>query len=94
MLALALTGMIGARLAAQVPPGRRVRCRWSTGLALVLAWHLVWAAASGMETMIFSMFTLLLIWLAWRELEPRSQTTRALALRGRGLRGRRRGWRR
>ena len=35
-----------------------------------------------METMIFCLFTLLLIWLAWRELEPRSQTTRAVALRG------------
>ena len=54
----------------------------AAGLALVLAWHLVWAAASGMETMIFCLFTLLLIWLGWRELEPRSQTAGALALRG------------
>ncbi|MDI9638398.1 hypothetical protein QM565_22000 [Geitlerinema splendidum] len=32
------------------------------------AWHLIWAAASGMETMIFSMLTLLLILLSWREI--------------------------
>ncbi|MCC6801980.1 MAG: hypothetical protein IT319_03770, partial [Anaerolineae bacterium] len=80
-LALALTGMLGARLAAQVAPDRKY-LPLATGLALVGAWHLIWAAVSGMETMIFSLFTLLLIWLAWREIEPRSQTMRAIILRG------------
>jgi hypothetical protein len=61
--------------------GRRI-VPLAAGLALVFAWHLIWAAVSGMETMIFSLFTLLLIWLSWRELEPRSQQARAVVLRG------------
>lgn len=65
-LALALTAMIGARLAERLVPGRSF-VPLLTGLALVLAWHLTWAAVSGMETMIFGMWTLALIWLAWRE---------------------------
>jgi len=32
-----------------------------SGLAVVLAWHLIWAASSGMETMLFSMWTLVLL---------------------------------
>lgn len=80
-LALALTGMLGARLASQAAPGRKY-LPLATGLALVFAWHLSWAAASGMETMIFCLFSLLLIGLAWRELEPRSQQARAIILRG------------
>ena len=38
-----------------------------TGLAVVLSWHLVWAAASGMETMQFAALSLFVIGLAWRE---------------------------
>jgi hypothetical protein len=81
ILALALTGMIGARMAEQVLPGRKY-VSLATGLALVFAWHLLWAAASGMETMIFCLLTLVLIWLGWRELQRRSQSVRALVLRG------------
>jgi 4-amino-4-deoxy-L-arabinose transferase-like glycosyltransferase len=45
------------------------------GLFTLTTWHFVWAAASGMETIIFSMFTVLLIYLAWRELhEPDTST--------------------
>ncbi len=33
-----------------------------SGLAVVLAWHLIWAASSGMETMLFSMWTLVLLY--------------------------------
>jgi len=81
VLALALVGLIGARLAAMVAPDRKY-IPLVAGLALVLAWHLVWAAVSGMETMIFCLLTLTLIWLSWRELEPRSQTVTHVALRG------------
>lgn len=81
ILALALTAMIGARLAEQISPEKRF-VPLVTGIALVGAWHLIWAAVSGMETMIFSLFTLLLIWLGWRELQLRSQTNGALVLRG------------
>lgn len=81
ILALALAGMVGARMAEQVLPRQRY-VGLATGLALVFAWHLLWAAASGMETMIFCLLTLVLIWLGWRELQPRSQMTGALVLRG------------
>ncbi|MBI1258611.1 MAG: hypothetical protein GC204_14175 [Chloroflexi bacterium] len=81
ILALALSGLIGARLAAMVAPGRKY-LPLAAGLALVLAWHLVWAAVSGMETMIFCLLTLTLIWLSWRELEARSKAVTQIALRG------------
>ncbi len=81
ILALAFTAMIGARMAEQVMPKQRL-LPLMVGVALVAAWHLIWAAVSGMETMIFSLFTLLLIWLGWREIQPRSQSPRALLLRG------------
>ncbi|NDJ62636.1 MAG: hypothetical protein GYB67_16045, partial [Chloroflexi bacterium] len=80
-LALALTALLGARMAGQILPEVRY-IGLVTGLTLVFAWHLVWAAASGMETMIFSLFTLLLIWLAWRELTARSGALRDVLLRG------------
>lgn len=75
-LALGLAGMIGRRLgmmggALFAPKLRGIGL--ITGLALVFAWHLIWAAASGMETMIFSMLTLALIWLGWREVYPSKQ---------------------
>lgn len=37
------------------------------GLFAVTMWHMIWAAASGMETIIFSLLTIVLIYLAWRE---------------------------
>ncbi len=80
-LSLGLTGMIGMRLAERLAPDVR-RIGVVTGLALVLAWHLIWAAASGMETAIFAMLTLLLILLAWRELDARSEATQLVLLRG------------
>ena len=64
--ALALCGLAGARVAEHVFPGQRQIGLW-TGLALVTSWHLVWAAASGMETMLFGALTLVVILLALRE---------------------------
>ena len=81
VLALALAGLIGARLAAMMPNCRKF-VPLAAGLALVLAWHLVWAAVSGMETMIFCLLTLTLIWLSWRELEMRPQSIPQVARRG------------
>lgn len=77
-LALAFAGMIGARLAERLLPEQQ-RIGLIVGLALVLAWHLLWAAASGMETMLFSLWTLVLIALAWREVEGHGS---AVFLRG------------
>ena len=67
-LALTATAMLGARMADRAAPDLR-GIGWFVGLALIGTWHLVWAAASGMETMLFAMFTLLLIDLTWREFE-------------------------
>jgi 4-amino-4-deoxy-L-arabinose transferase-like glycosyltransferase len=69
--ALALTGIIGARLAQQALP-EHPRAGIVCGLALVGAWHLLWAAGAGMETMLFGMWTLVVIWLAWRQLRAAS----------------------
>ncbi len=80
-LALGSAAMLGARLAERVAPDTRW-VGWIAGLALLATWHLIWAAASGMETMLFGMFTLLLLWLAWRELDDLAQSTPALLRRG------------
>jgi len=80
-VSLFLTGALGARLAEAHLPGQRFG-GLLTGAALVLAWHLVWAAASGMETMLFGMFTLVLIALAWRELGNIPADGRHIVIRG------------
>jgi hypothetical protein len=67
-LALAGTGLIGARLAKRLFPSVPNVELW-TGLAIVGAWHQVWAASSGMETIIFTLFCLLLIHIAWSEID-------------------------
>lgn len=66
-LALALAGIITARLAETLYPTVS-NVGLAAGLMIVAAWHLVWAAASGMETILFGALSLLLIGLAWREL--------------------------
>ncbi|MCA9907036.1 MAG: hypothetical protein KC519_00180, partial [Anaerolineae bacterium] len=81
IICLIVTGLIGARMAQRLLPDHR-NIGIYTGLALVAEWHLLWAAAAGMETMVFSMFTLVLIWLGWRELDASNKQTRAYALRG------------
>lgn len=67
-LALAGCAVVGARMAERLQP-QLPYAGLLAGLALLLNWHLIWAGASGMETMLFSMFTLVLIALAWRELD-------------------------
>lgn len=66
-LALAGAGWIGRRLGPVLFPDVPQVGLW-TGLAMVLMWHLVWAAASGMETMLFSTLSLAVVGLAWREM--------------------------
>jgi hypothetical protein len=82
-LTLAAAGWIGARLGPVLFPDRRGVGLW-TGLALVVAWHLVWAAASGMETMLFCTLSLLVVGLAWRELPSRKPSLRPRDAFGRG----------
>ncbi len=79
-LALVICALTGARMAERLLPDRSY-AGVLTGLALVGAWHLVWSAVAGMETMLFSMFTLVLIALAWRELDTLNSPN-LTALRG------------
>jgi arabinofuranosyltransferase len=63
---IALTGLsvTGMSFVQQLFPGRKF---WilAAGVMLALEWHLVWAASSGMETLVFAALTLLsLVWLA------------------------------
>ncbi len=74
VLALWITGMISARMAERLLPAQKW-AGWVAGLLLLLEWHLIWAAASGMETMLFSMWTLVLIHLAWREADAQQAET-------------------
>lgn len=82
-VALGLAGWLNARLAGQLwpdVPGARL---W-TGALTVLSWHNVWAAASGMETMLFATLALAVIWLTWQDaayLDGRP-SVRTAALRG------------
>ncbi|MFN8377354.1 MAG: hypothetical protein U0452_01680 [Anaerolineae bacterium] len=67
-LALVTTGILGMWMARRLTrPDSLVPL--AVGLACVGSWHLIWAAASGMETALFAAFTLALIVLAWRELD-------------------------
>jgi hypothetical protein len=63
-LSLAISAWLLSRLADRLLPNRSL-VSWLTGLACVLEWHLIWAAASGMETMLFIAFALALIDRVW-----------------------------
>lgn len=64
--ALALAGVVGARMADRLFPQQRHAGLW-TGVIMVGTWHLIWAAASGMETVLFGAWSLVVIALAWGE---------------------------
>ena len=75
-------GGFSGQLAERLAPERQY-AGLITGVFVVLAWHLIWAAASGMETALFAFWTLLLPWLAWREFDDnRNMGTTALLVRG------------
>ncbi len=80
-VALGISGILAGRLADRLLPFETFTA-FITGVAIVISWHLAWAAASGMETMIFSMFTLLLVYLTWRELDSVSQNASHVMWRG------------
>lgn len=85
IVALAGAGLIAVRLAARLTPRLPGIKLWS-GLAVTLAWHMIWAGASGMETMLFGTLTLGMVALAWRELDAGDRSGGALLRRG-GLLG-------
>ena len=82
-VALVAVGLIGARLAEQIQPDVP-RVGLFSGLLLVIAWHLVWAAAAGMETILYCALSLSLIGLTWRELSTSASPGMGYAFR-RGL---------
>jgi len=60
IILLGLTGWTMARLARQLFPQNRQVGLW-VGLFCVFEWHLVWAAVSGMETILFIWLSVLLV---------------------------------
>jgi hypothetical protein len=83
-LALAGAGWIGRRMGEIMFPDLAQVGLW-TGLAMVTMWHLVWAASSGMETMLFCTLSLAVVWLGWRELAVDPQTNAPRNTFGRGI---------
>ncbi len=81
IMSLWMAGMLGGRMCERLLPNQAY-VRLYGGLSVTLTWHLVWAAASGMETMLFSMWTLALLALGWRELDERSTRFADVMLRG------------
>lgn len=65
-VALAATGMLATSVAQHMYPAVSRVGVW-TGLSVVTTWHLIWAAASGMETLVFSALSLGMVWLAWHK---------------------------
>ncbi len=63
-ITLAISAWLLSRLADRLLPTRSL-VSWLVGLACVIEWHLVWAAASGMETLLFIVFALALIERVW-----------------------------
>lgn len=72
---LGLTGMLARRLVERFAPSFK-GIGMVAGLAVIGAWHLLWAAASGMETPIFAMFTLLVVWLGVQQSNPSPNSER------------------
>lgn len=68
IVALSIAGIISIRLAERLFPN----LPWvgpGTGILIVTTWHIIWAAASGMETMLFMALSLAIIALSWREID-------------------------
>jgi hypothetical protein len=61
---LALNAWLVYRLVLRLWPGARAAAI-AAGVLVTLEWHLVWAAASGMETLLFSAGALLVLLLDW-----------------------------
>lgn len=66
VVSLAVCAWLLSRLADRLLPGRRM-VSGLVGLACVLEWHLIWAAASGMETLLFIALALALIDRVWAD---------------------------
>lgn len=65
-VSLGVSAWLLYRLADRLMPGRRT-IAWAIGLLGVGEWHLIWAAASGMETILFIALALALIDRVWTQ---------------------------
>lgn len=82
IISLALGAIFAAKIGEQLFP-HIPYIGWATGFSVLLTWHMVWAAASGMETMQFMALSLIFIWAVFRELDEfRSQQTSHILVRG------------
>jgi len=71
-VSLGVMAMLVARMVAWQLPNSRF-APLVGGLLILTTWHLIWTAASGMETIVFCLLTIVLIYLAWREYYVESQ---------------------
>ena len=55
---LCLLAWLSYRLTRVIFPGAPAAAGWGAGLAVALEWHLLWAAGSGMETLLLAVFAL------------------------------------
>ena len=60
------TGVAGEALARRLPGSKKMAIPW-VGLVLVGEWHLVWAAASGMETLLYGLLVLVLFYMLFND---------------------------
>lgn len=68
-------GWLSGKLARTLYPDLSHASLW-TGLAIVTTWQLVWAAVSGMETMLFGLLSLAVVAVAWSAPQWRTETER------------------
>jgi len=81
VLQLTMAGMVASRMADKAYPHRYSGLM--TGLAVIFSWHLIWSAASGMETLLFGVLMMLGGYVAWGEGDAnRAMTPKAVMLRG------------
>jgi len=73
-LALAASAWLTCRLGQRLEPRRPV-VAWLAGLFCAVEWHLVWASASGMETMLFTALSLALLDYALSQIAQRGPSS-------------------
>lgn len=81
-LTLTVAGMIAARMSDKAYPNAKYGGLF-VGLMVIGSWHLIWAAASGMETLLFGVLMLLGGYIAWGEADAnRKMTGKSVMVRG------------
>ncbi|MGC8879527.1 MAG: hypothetical protein ACP5R2_09905 [Anaerolineae bacterium] len=84
VLALGVNAWLAARLSSRLLPGRPF-IAWLAGMACLTQWQLVWAAVSGMETLLFSGLGLELVYLVTSDWQPSSDNQHSLERHARAV---------